>query len=81
MNEFTTNNLQSLSSPVRENLLIDDGSECTDECNQNSCNCINNEGGGNNNENYGKERENRLTDNLKFLEPSSLLLLFAFCFL
>lgn len=54
MNEFTSNNAQSLSSPVRENLLIDD-SECTDECNRSSCNCINNEGGGNNNENYGEE--------------------------
>lgn len=69
MNEFTTNNVQGLAS--REDLLIDDGSECTDECNRNSCNCINNEGGGNNNEDYGEERENRLTDDLKFLELSS----------
>lgn len=76
MNEFTTNNVQSLTSPVRENLLIDDGSECTDECNQNSCNCINNEGG-NNNEDYGKERENRLTHDLKFLELSSSSCCFA----
>jgi hypothetical protein len=53
MNEFTTNN-QSLTSPVRENLLID-GSECTDECNRSTCNCINNEG--DNNENYGEFEE------------------------
>jgi hypothetical protein len=51
MNEFTTNNVQSLTSPVRENLLID-GSECTDECKRSTCNCINNEG--DNNENYGE---------------------------
>lgn len=61
MNEFSTNSAQSLTSPARDNLLIDDGSECTDECtdqcNQNSCNCINNEGGGNDNENYGEEWE------------------------
>lgn len=79
MNEFTSNNSQSLSSPVRENLLIDD-SECTDECNRSSCNCINNEGGGNNNENYGEGR-NRLfksrlrhdmtTSTKRFLELSS----------
>lgn len=50
--------MQSLTSPARENLLIDDSEctdECTDECNRGSCNCINNEGGGNNNENYGEE--------------------------
>lgn len=51
MNEFTTNNAQNLTSPARENLLIDD-SECTDECNRSTCNCINNEG--DNNENYGE---------------------------
>lgn len=57
MNEFTTNNSQSLTSPARENLLID-GSECTDECNRSTCNCISSDGG-NNNDDYGEE-ENRL---------------------
>lgn len=74
MNEFTTNNAQSPSS-TPENLLIGDGSECTDECtdqcNQNSCNCINNEGGENDNENYGEEWENRLSDIYQLLELPS----------
>jgi hypothetical protein len=55
MNEFTTNNSQSLTSPARENLLID-GSECTDECNRSTCNCISNDGG-NNNDDYGEEEK------------------------
>lgn len=71
MNEFSTNSAQSLTSPARDNLLIDDGSECTDECtdqcNQNSCNCINNEGGGNDNENYGEEWEKSINQH-QFLE-------------
>lgn len=54
MNNYNSNNVQSLSSPTREDLLID-GNECTDQCNRNSCNCINNESG-NNNEIYGKEQ-------------------------
>lgn len=54
MNNYNSNNVQNLSSPTRENLLID-GSECTDQCNRNSCNCINNESG-NNNEIYGKDK-------------------------
>lgn len=51
MNEYTTsNNVQSLTSPTRDNLIID-GSDCTEECNRSSCNCSE---GGNDNENYGK---------------------------
>lgn len=55
MNEFPLNNVPSLTSPARENLLIDENDECTEECNRSSCNCINNEGSGNINENCGKE--------------------------
>jgi hypothetical protein len=63
MNEFSGSNVQRLTSPVREELIIDDGSECTDqECNRGSCNCINNEVGGNNNENYGKSQRNEIID-------------------
>lgn len=61
MNEFTSSNGQNVTSPICENLLIDD-SECTDECNRSSCNCISNDVGGNNNESYGKEGENRFAD-------------------
>lgn len=53
MNEFTINNSQSLTSPARDNLLID-GSECTDECNQSTCNCMSSDGGCNNNDEYGR---------------------------
>ncbi|CRK94001.1 CLUMA_CG007526, isoform A [Clunio marinus] len=63
MNEFKTNSAQSIVSPARENLLID-GSECTDQCNHGSCNCINNEVGGNNNENYGEYDERCLENDL-----------------
>jgi Domain of unknown function (DUF4802) len=63
MNEFTTNNSQSLTMPACDNLLID-GSECTDECNRSTCNCISSDGGANNNDDYGKkiDRETHQTN-------------------
>lgn len=71
MNEYNTSSVQGLSSPARENLLID-GSECIDEeCNRGSCNCINNEGGDNNNERCGTCRCLNSLE-LSFNDPKTL---------